>query len=307
MFIRTERLFLRPGWPEDWQELLAGIGDEAVVRNLARAPWPYTADDARSFAAQPQADRTPHFVVTAPGPRGTQLIGACGLSRDDAGQVELGYWISRPHWGHGYATEAAAALLRIAPLLGHRRLVASHFADNPASGRVLRKLGLVQKRRRRVRHSGSGFTGVPVAQRPNHVWTVDFKGWWTLGSGERCEPLTVCDTYSRLVLATLIPTSTGFAAIKQVFGDHAYKLAVSGTKGYYGHALGASGAIEAAICALALSRGWLPPTLNLENPSVETVINLVPKTPVKKEINVALSNSFGFGGTNASLIFRKVA
>jgi transposase InsO family protein len=83
--------------------------------------------------------------------------------------------------------------------------------------RVLQKLGLVQKRRRRVRRSGSGFTGVPVAQRPNQVWTVDFKGWWTLASGERCEPLTVCDAYSRMVLATIIPTSTGFAAIKQVF------------------------------------------------------------------------------------------
>lgn len=83
--------------------------------------------------------------------------------------------------------------------------------------RVLQKLGLVQKRRRRVRQAGPGFAGVPVAQRPNHVWTVDFKGWWTLGSGERCEPLTVCDAYSRLVLATVIPTATGFAAIKQVF------------------------------------------------------------------------------------------
>lgn len=83
--------------------------------------------------------------------------------------------------------------------------------------RVLQKLGLVQKRRRRVRPSERGFARMVVAQRPNHVWTVDFKGWWTLRSGERCEPLTVCDAYSRLVLATVIPTATGFAALKQVF------------------------------------------------------------------------------------------
>ena len=83
--------------------------------------------------------------------------------------------------------------------------------------RILRKLGLVQPRRRRVRTPSSRLTGPPVAQRPNHVWTVDFKGWWTLASGERCEPLTVCDAYSRFVLATVLPTATGGAAIRQVF------------------------------------------------------------------------------------------
>ena len=67
------------------------------------------------------------------------------------------------------------------------------------------------------------------------------------------------------------------------------------------------GSVEAIFSLLAMRDNVAPPTLNLENPSVDTVINLVPKTPVKKEINVALSNSFGFGGTNASLIFRKVA
>jgi hypothetical protein len=56
-----------------------------------------------------------------------------------------------------------------------------------------------------------------VAQYPNHVWTLDFKGWWTLASGERCEPLTVCDAYSRMVLATLVPTASGLAALKEVF------------------------------------------------------------------------------------------
>ena len=141
MFIRSERLFLRPGWPEDWEELLSGIGDEAVVRNLARVPWPYTAEDARNFAAQPQDARMPHFVVTVPSAQApAEIIGSVGLAPEGR-DVQLGYWIAKPHWGRGYATEAVRALLGLAGTLGHRRLVAKHFTDNPASGRVLRKAG----------------------------------------------------------------------------------------------------------------------------------------------------------------------
>ena len=140
MFIRTERLFLRPGWPEDWPELLTQICDERIVRNLARAPWPYGPDDARSFAAQAQDPRCPNFFVTVPSAQGARLIGSCGLGLHD-GEVELGYWIARDEWGQGYATEAARAVLRMARVLGHRRIVAGHFLDNPGSGRVLAKLG----------------------------------------------------------------------------------------------------------------------------------------------------------------------
>lgn len=139
MFHRSERLFLRPAFPEDSGAILAGIGEEAIVRNLARAPWPYGLDDARAFAALPQDMRLPHFLVTVPG---TGVIGSAGLGEHD-GQPELGYWIARAHWGQGYATEAGGAVLRIAAALGHRRVVAGHFTDNPASGKVLRKLGFV--------------------------------------------------------------------------------------------------------------------------------------------------------------------
>ena len=140
MFIRSERLFLRPGWPEDWAELLVKIRDEAIVRNLARAPWPYEAHHARDFAARPQDRRFPHFLVTLPGVEGPRLIGSCGLAPEE-GEPELGYWIAREHWGRGYAPEAARAVLRLARALGHRRVVAGHFIDNPASGRVLAKVG----------------------------------------------------------------------------------------------------------------------------------------------------------------------
>ena len=108
MFIRSERLFLRPGWPEDWPELLARIGDEGVVKNLAKVPWPYTADDAR-------------------------------------------------------------AVLRLARTLGHRRIVAKHFTDNPASGRVLAKLGF--KPSGEVRPSYSLARG---SEAPAMVHSVEF-------------------------------------------------------------------------------------------------------------------------------------
>jgi len=96
-------------------------------------------------------------------------------------------------------------------------------------------------------------------------------------------------------------------AVTRLLGDAAPKAAMSSTKSAIGHLLGAAGAIEAIFSLLAIRDNVAPPTLNLDNPSVETPINLVPKVPLKKQIDVALSNSFGFGGTNASLIFRRVA
>jgi 3-oxoacyl-[acyl-carrier-protein] synthase II len=81
---------------------------------------------------------------------------------------------------------------------------------------------------------------------------------------------------------------------------------MSSTKSAIGHLLGAAGAVEAIFCLLAIRDNVAPPTLNLENPEVETPIDLVPLTAREKRIDVALSNSCGFGGTNASLVFRRV-
>lgn len=138
MFHRTENLFLRPAFPEDWQAIHAAIASRDIVRNLAIAPWPYTPRDAQEFAARRQDSRTPHFLVTIPG---AGLIGSAGLGPDETGKVQLGYWIAREYQGRGYATEAARAVLAVAEVLGHRRIVATHFVDNPASGRVLLKAG----------------------------------------------------------------------------------------------------------------------------------------------------------------------
>ena len=96
-------------------------------------------------------------------------------------------------------------------------------------------------------------------------------------------------------------------AVERLFGNASGKLSMSSTKSATGHLLGAAGAIEAIFSILAIRDNIVPPTLNLDNPEVETVIDLVPHTAKKREVNTVLSNSFGFGGTNASLILRRVA
>ncbi len=105
--------------------------------------------------------------------------------------------------------------------------------------------------------------------------------------------------------STPLNDTTETLAIKQVFGDHAYRLSVSGTKGYYGHALGASGAIEAAICALAMERRWLPPTVNLERPDPACDLDCLRGEGRAAAPDVVLTNSFGFGGINASVVLRR--
>ncbi len=99
------------------------------------------------------------------------------------------------------------------------------------------------------------------------------------------------------------PTET--EAIRAVFGDRAYQIPISSTKGYYGHALGASGAFETAIAALVLQRGWIPPTLNLDNPDTGCDLDYVPHVGRALSPEVVLTNSFGFGGINAALVLRR--
>jgi 3-oxoacyl-[acyl-carrier-protein] synthase II len=99
------------------------------------------------------------------------------------------------------------------------------------------------------------------------------------------------------------PTET--RAIRSVFGDYATQLPVSSTKAYYGHALGASGAMEAAICALSLERGWLPPTLNFDEPGEGCDLDYIPGDGREQRVDYILSNSFGFGGINAALVLKR--
>jgi 3-oxoacyl-[acyl-carrier-protein] synthase II len=94
-------------------------------------------------------------------------------------------------------------------------------------------------------------------------------------------------------------------AVQRVVGNAAGRISMSSTKSCIGHLLGAAGAVEAIFSILAIRDRVAPPTINLDNPSVETPIDLVPHVARKRDIDTALSNSFGFGGTNASLIFRR--
>ena len=96
------------------------------------------------------------------------------------------------------------------------------------------------------------------------------------------------------------------AAVKRVFGEHARKLAISSTKSQLGHTLGASGGIELVVCALTLARGVISPTINLENPDPDCDLDYTPNVPRQARVAVAMSNSFGFGGHNASLLLGRV-
>jgi RimJ/RimL family protein N-acetyltransferase len=142
VFHRTQRLFLRPAFPEDWEAIYDGVAEEAITRNLARAPWPYLPHHAQDFAARGQDPQIPNFAIILPdAPGGARLIGMAGLLVDEGETLQIGYWIARAFWGHGFATEAACGVLEVARMLGHARVFAGHFADNPASGAVLRKAG----------------------------------------------------------------------------------------------------------------------------------------------------------------------
>lgn len=145
MFAITERLLLRPGWAEDAPALSRAIGEEAIVRNLSRVPWPYALGDATRFLDRPHDPQAPRFLITRR--EDGAVIGGIGLMRDgrlcqDARDCALGYWLARDQWGQGYATEAGRAVVALADeSLRLPRIKACHALDNPASGRVLRKLG----------------------------------------------------------------------------------------------------------------------------------------------------------------------
>ncbi|MBV1687813.1 GNAT family N-acetyltransferase [Novosphingobium sp. G106] len=162
MFIRTARLFLRPCWPEDRQEMLTLINEAPLAANASGLPWPLTAEDAQRFIERPSDKRLPHFFITLPRINGGELIGGIGLG-PDGDEVGLGYWIIKAHHGHGYATEAISAVLSMARTLGHTRIIASHIPGDGSSAHVLEKVGFKPTSELRSRLATAG-AGMPSSQ-----------------------------------------------------------------------------------------------------------------------------------------------
>lgn len=154
MFVRTERLFLRPGWPEDLEDLLDALEDEEVQRNVVlTATLPRSACDLREYLERPRDPLLPHFFIYLRSANGPTLVGSIGFGRHDDGEVEIGYWIAPRYRGRGYAAEAVRAVLRQASSLGHRRIYANHFADNGITVQVLESAGFQDTGQVRLRYS----------------------------------------------------------------------------------------------------------------------------------------------------------
>ena len=141
MFVRTERLLLRPGWPDDASALAAAIANEAIVLNLSKVPWPYDVRDAEAYLGRERVASEADMLIFLRTRGAPRLIGGIGLVAED-GETIMGYWIVPSCWGLGFATEAGRAVVAMAQdSLRIERITGRHFIDNPASGRVLAKLG----------------------------------------------------------------------------------------------------------------------------------------------------------------------
>jgi 3-oxoacyl-[acyl-carrier-protein] synthase II len=172
---------------------------------------------------------------------------------------------------------------------------------------VLEELEMAKKRGARIYAEVTGYAANSDA---HHITAPAPEG---IGA-QRCMKQALADAKMAATAIGYINahgTSTEFndknetAAIKAVFGDHAKKVAVSSTKSMTGHMLGAAGAVEAGIAALAIQRGVLPPTINYDTPDPECDLDYVPNTAREAKVDAVLSNSFGFGGTNAALILTR--
>lgn len=152
-----------------------------------------------------------------------------------------------------------------------------------------------------VGHSSSSDGYDIVQMRPDGSGAIRAMQWALQDAGISPDQVDYINAHGT---STPINDKTETLAIKQVFGESAYQIPISSTKSMLGHAMGASGALEALACIMAIQRGILPPTINYESPDPECDLNYVPNQAIKKEVNITLSNSFGLGGQNACLVLK---
>ncbi|WP_159976876.1 MULTISPECIES: GNAT family N-acetyltransferase [unclassified Novosphingobium] len=169
MFVRTERLFLRPAWPEDLEDLVEAFQEEDIQRNVGVAPLPSTIEELRAFIERPRDPRLPHFFMYLRAPGGPQLVGGIGLGRHE-GEVEVGYWIVPAQRGRGFAGEALRAVIAQARALGYDRVVASHFADSQGTRSVLESAGFRDTGQVRSRYSAGRAMEYAV-----HIYAADLQ------------------------------------------------------------------------------------------------------------------------------------
>ena len=259
----------------------------------------------------------PNFTITTACATSTQALGeACELIRRDAADIVV-----------SGGTEAMIRDVAMVGFIAMRALTTS-FNDNPEQASRpfdLNREGFVfsegagaliveelEHARARGAHIYAEIIGHAASSDGFHMAAPDPEGAgparamnWALADA-KLSPTDI-DYINAHGTSTLLNDPTETRAIKKVFGDQAYKIPISSTKSMFGHAMGASGAIEAIVCALAIQHGWLPPTINYETPDPECDLDYVPNQPRKVRVNTTLSNSFGLGGQNACLILKRYA
>jgi beta-ketoacyl-acyl-carrier-protein synthase II len=258
----------------------------------------------------------PNFTITTACATSTQALGeACELIRRDAADIVV-----------SGGTEAMIREVAIVGFIAMRALTTS-FNDNPEQASRpfdLNREGFVfsegagvliveelDHARARGAHIYAEIIGHAASSDGFHMAAPDPDGAgparamdWALDDA-KLNPADI-DYINAHGTSTFLNDSTETRAIKKVFGDHAYKIPISSTKSMFGHAMGASGAIEAIVCAQVIQHGWLPPTINYETPDPECDLDYVPNQPRQVSVNTTLSNSFGLGGQNACLILKRV-
>jgi 3-oxoacyl-[acyl-carrier-protein] synthase II len=257
----------------------------------------------------------PNFTITTACATSTQALGeACELIRRDRADVVI-----------SGGTEAMIRDFALVGFIAMRGLTSS-FNDNPERASRpfdLNREGFVfsegagaltveelEHARKRGAHIYAEIVGHAASSDGFHMAAPDPEGagpsramQWALADAN-LNPADI-DYINAHGTSTALNDSTETRAIKKVFGDQAYKIPISSTKSMLGHAMGASGALEAIVCAQAIQHGWLPPTINYETPDPECDLDYVPNQPRQVSVYTTLSNSFGLGGQNACLVLKR--